>query len=254
MTDAPAPPGPGRKLKELLPPSLRVAFRALRSWRDGEPELHLLPQLCSRQLWSIDIGANNGVYSWHMARWSAGVIAFEPQPVHAGFLTRAFGRRVRVEPVALSDTAGEAQLRVPFARHQDGRATIEPQNPLSRDEVREYTVPRRRLDDYDLPGVGLIKIDVEGHELAVLKGARGILERDRPHLIIEAEERHRPDALRSICDFLAPYGYEHFAFQGGRLCSLAGGTGSADHRLTAPDAFNFVFLPRQDVSRQHGAA
>ena len=37
---------------------LRVAKRAIQSWRRGEPELHLLPRLCSRDRWSVDVGAN----------------------------------------------------------------------------------------------------------------------------------------------------------------------------------------------------
>lgn len=225
-----------RGLRDLLPPSVRVAKRAIQSWRRGEPELHLLPRLCSRDRWSVDVGANTGVYSWHMARWSAGVTAFEPQPALARMLERAFGGRVAVERVALSDTPGEAVLRVPVDRHQDGRATIEPQNDLARLTVRELVVPRRRLDSYRLPPVGLIKIDVEGHELAVLSGASGILRRDRPSLIIEAEDRHRPGAFDSIRDYLRGFGYRPHVCRGGGLVPVeAWGVG-------AMAGVNFVFL------------
>ena len=226
-------------MKDLLPPSVRVAHRALRAWRNGEAELHLLPQLCSRNLWSIDVGANNGVYTWHLARLSAGVTAFEPQAEHAPFLARAFGRRATIEQVALSDAPGEALLRIPLERHADGRATIEPQNTLARSVSRQCTVPRRCLDSYDLPPVGLIKIDVEGHELAVLRGAVSLLARDRPHLLIEAEERHRPGALESVCGFLSPYGYRPHVCQDGGLRALDAG---ALVRATAPaQGVNFVF-------------
>ncbi|WP_374302087.1 FkbM family methyltransferase [Paracoccus sp. (in: a-proteobacteria)] len=232
-------PGLDQTLKDLVPPSLRVALRARRSWAQGEPELHLLPRLCSRSAWSIDVGANTGVYSWHLARWSAGVTAFEPQPDHARFLARAFGRRVAVEQIALSDAPGEAVLRVPMETWQDGRATIEPRNALAHLRVREYRVSCRRLDAYDFPAVGLIKVDVEGHELAVLKGAEGLLARDRPHLIVEAEDRHRPHAFETLNDFLAPLGYRPFVCRDGALRPLASrpaGTGAG--------LVNFVFLAR----------
>jgi FkbM family methyltransferase len=53
-----------------------------------------------------------------------------------------------------------------------------------------------------------VKIDVEGHELAVLEGARRTLETHRPTLLIECEARHRPDGdVRSVFDFLKSVGY-----------------------------------------------
>ncbi|SHJ27374.1 FkbM family methyltransferase [Wenxinia saemankumensis] len=219
-----------------MPAPIRVAHRARRAWRTGEPELRLVPKLCSPDLWSVDIGANTGVYTWHMARWSAGVAAFEPQPAHAAVLRRAFGRRVRVEEVALSDRPGTALLRVPVARHEDGRATIEAGNTLAGAAATDHVVPCRCLDSYDLPPTGLVKIDVEGHELAVLRGARALLERDRPHLIVEAEERHRPEALASLCDLLRPIGYRPHTCRDGDLVPL-----EADPRSGAAGN-NFVFL------------
>lgn len=230
-----------RALKDRLPASLRVARRARRSWSNGEPELRLLPQLCSRNRWSVDVGANNGVYTWYLARWSAGVTAFEPQPRHAALLARAFRTGVQIEQVALSDRPGEAVLRIPVAAFEDGRATIEPQNALRDFSFREYHVPCRCLDSYDLPRVGLIKIDVEGHELAVLHGARGLLARDLPHLVIEAEERHRPRAVESLCDFLLPFGYRLFACQDGGLSPLTLHAGEVVGNI---HPVNFVFLAR----------
>ncbi len=244
--------GVERALKDLVPARIRVARRALRSWRDGEAELHLLPRLCSHERWSIDVGANNGVYAWHLARWSAGVTAFEPQPAHAAFLARAFGPRVTVEQVALSDSAGEARLRVPVARDEDGRATIEPRNTLARQAVAEYAVRCRRLDSYRLPPVGLIKIDVEGHELAVLRGAQAILERDRPNLIVESEDRHHPGAPGLVRDFLAAFGYTPHVCRNGRLLPLA----AAPATGAQAGGVNFVYLAdcRAAAARGESAA
>lgn len=227
----------GRLVKSALPPAWRIAYRARRSWAEGEPELHLLPKLCSAQAWAIDVGANNGVYAWHLARWSAGVTAFEPQRAHAQLLARAFGKRVTVEQVALSDQTGERLLRVPLAAHQDGRATIEPQNRLGEAAYREDRIQCRRLDSYDFPTVGLIKIDVEGHELGVLRGARRLLRRDLPHLIVEAEECHRAHALPSLCAFLGPLGYRPYLWQGQDLHPLGEGARSRTQ-------INVVFLAR----------
>ncbi len=61
-----------------------------------------------------------------------------------------------------------------------------------------------RLDDLDLPACHFIKIDVEGMELDVLRGAAGILDRHRPLLYVEND---RPDNSASLLDFLMSHRY-----------------------------------------------
>ena len=63
------------------------------------------------------------------------------------------------------------------------------------------------MDDYGFDDVTFIKIDVEGHELAVLAGAGKTLERNRPALQIELENRHAPGTLERTVSSLASYGY-----------------------------------------------
>jgi FkbM family methyltransferase len=125
--------------------------------------------------------------------------------------------RLRVEAVALSDHNGEAQLRVLV--DDMGRSSIERANPVERLGVVEViTVPTRRLDDYAaIEPVGCIKIDVEGHEDAVLRGARRILSRDHPTLIIEIEERHKRYSVSTVNGFLEELGYQGFFFRRDRL-------------------------------------
>ena len=233
---------------DLVPSSARVAKRALTAWIDGEHEIRLLRRLCRSDELAIDVGANRGVYTWHFALWSAGVVAFEPQPALAKFLEKAFGDRIRVEPVALSDEDGEAVLRVPLDRMEDGRATIELANKLSQRPTREIRVARRRLDSYAFDRIGIIKIDVEGHELAMLNGARSILARDRPALIVEAEECHRPGAFDSVSNYLSPLGYRSYVWRGSRLRDPASAKGlsrARGRRGSDAAVSNFVFLARR---------
>ena len=121
------------------------------------------------------------------------------------------GLPIRVEAVALSSEEGEAQLQMLV--DDPGRSTIEDANVLADEDggaVSELRVRMRRLDDYGLRDVGFIKIDVEGHELQVLRGAASTLRSQRPVLLIEAEERHRLNAVASIQSFLAELGYTGF--------------------------------------------
>ena len=188
-----------------------------------EEDLVLIPRLCRADGIAVDVGAHFGHYTHHMVRHSRRVHAFEPLPRFAKFLAAAFGDRVVVEAVALSDTTGESRLRVPTANR--ALATIESTNTLAKaptvGRIDDLVVPRRRLDDYGLTDVAFIKIDVEGHELAVLKGARGTITRDRPALLIEIEDRHRPNAIVETVAYLRDLGYDGFFLEGGRLCPIA---------------------------------
>jgi FkbM family methyltransferase len=123
----------------------------------------------------------------------------------------ANGLRIRVEAIALSNTAGMAELRI--LTQDPGRSTIDDANVLKDPDGSlriSMTVPTMRLDDYDLQDVSLIKVDVEGHELAVLQGAERTLRRSMPNLLVEIEERHRAGGIRDVSAFLARLGYEGF--------------------------------------------
>jgi FkbM family methyltransferase len=136
-------------------------------------------------------------------------------------LTARPNARLRVETVALSDHAGEAPLRV--ATTDTGRSTIEAANPLQQaGPIEHVTVATRRLDDYAgiIGPVACIKIDVEGHEDAVLRGADRMLARDRPSLLVEIEERHKPGSIRAITRYLDERGYRGFFFRRERLHAI----------------------------------
>jgi FkbM family methyltransferase len=198
-----------------------------------EPEAAFLPTLCDRARVSIDIGANLGGYTLLLRKHSARVIAYEPNPDLATRLERVFrlSRSVEVRRCALSDTSGVAMLRVPS---DHGRSTIEAANDIGGREAAPVNVETRRLDDEPVGDVGFIKIDVEGHELAVLRGAEGILRRCRPALLIEASEELVPGALAAIRAFLEPLEYRGYVAENGSLRPVQ----PSDVALN-----NFIFRP-----------
>jgi FkbM family methyltransferase len=158
----------------------------------------------------FDIGANIGEFTAAFRDLGARVVAVEPQPRLSAHLDRRFGSDPSVLTVtaAVSDRAGEAPL---FCTTADALATLEedraagatgPGAELPWDTT--ITVPLRTLDElmaeHGTPV--LVKVDVEGHELAVVKG----LTTARPSVFFEV---NRP-GVYEVLDLLAARGYTDF--------------------------------------------
>jgi FkbM family methyltransferase len=134
----------------------------------------------------VDVGANRGQFAaFALERFPrASMYCFEPLPEPGRRLSRILeGRDSRVFPFALAAESGTADFHV--ARADDSSSLL----PISRrqtevfpgtDEVRREEVVTRRLDELlspdELPRPSLLKIDVQGGELEVLRGADGIIE------------------------------------------------------------------------------
>ena len=183
----------------------------------------------------IDAGAHEGLLTLPLADLpGAAVIAFEPlAPARAALLSAAAGRaNVTVRGEALGDAPGRIDLSVPvldgapqwqwastakdYAAHEGGRVA-----------VRREAVPVITLDSLGLADVTAIKIDAEGAEYAILRGARDTLARCRPVLTLELEERHAEGCSWAVPAFLDALGYETLFAHEGRWHPM-----SALHRPT----------------------
>lgn len=219
-----------RSAREVLEtiPLLDAVFRRVVWSRIHFPEAEMafLAKLEGRPLdVSIDVGAALGAYSWIMNRKSRTVLAFEPGEKHADFIARAlWGTNIRLARKAVGEHSGTAAMYTPGnttdALHS---ATLHAGNPvIDSPDTAVRTVSIIALDDYldDVlaPGrrVDLIKIDVEGYELAVLQGATKTLHAHHPMIICEIESRHNEN-YRAVFEMLYDLGYRSGYWSGGQF-------------------------------------
>ena len=148
----------------------------------------VMTRLLRRNSSCVDVGAHNGTILRTMLELSpkGTHFAFEPLP-HLAARLRATFPTVRVHEVALSDYAGQASFV-----HVENDAAYSGLRPRIYDRpdpvLRQITVAVTRLDDVISPEqpVAFIKIDVEGGEFHVLRGATRTIQRCRPVIVFEA--------------------------------------------------------------------
>lgn len=135
----------------------------------------------------LDVGANIGVHTLALARHASRIIAVEPYAPVADRLHNTLTRNqidnVELARVALSDHPGTVSFLPPDSGNLGVGRVVETTNAPDLIEVSQLTGDTL-LADQPLP-LGLVKIDVEGFELNVLRGLQTRLAKDRPLVVVE---------------------------------------------------------------------
>lgn len=194
----------------------------------------------------IDVGANIGIHAATMARATGRtgqVIAFEPHPqlvprLEENMLLNHFDW-VTVEPRALSDQQGTATLY-----SFDGRDSNQGTSTLCKGlngSSKTFSVDMVTLDDYcqqqKIKRIDFIKIDVEGHELAVIAGAQQTIHQLRPTILFE-HNRQLPEDTHTIMDTLSQQSYRFYAVYYHQIVPLSASQKSID-------ASNILAIPNR---------
>jgi FkbM family methyltransferase len=144
---------------------------------------------------ALDVGANIGLMTLQLARLAGPdgrVVAFEPSPFACGLLLENLRMNaltnVEVRRAVVSSGSGESRFLDPdlerIVRMDFGRLSLAEDG--STRPGRMVPTPRTALDDLGLRRCDFIKVDVEGHEAEVIRGAMGTIDRCRPALSVEA--------------------------------------------------------------------
>lgn len=154
----------------------------------------------------LDVGANVGSHAINFARVASQVLAFEPHP-HTYWNLCAnvlLNQALNVTPLnfALGSRSGSTTVwNIDPTRPNTGMGICV--------DVGDLVVPIRTIDELQLDRVDFIKIDVEGHELEVLRGAVETLTRLSPIVFAEI---HASDLLDPIMELMDQAAYHHFEF------------------------------------------
>lgn len=230
-------------------PARLYLWRLLRKhWRKGEPELRLLPELVPKGRAAIDVGANKGVYTHYLSRLVPHVHAFEPNPKMHALLTRTLPSNATAYTCALSDqNDATAELIVPVygGVFSNVGASLNPRMKGRQHGI--VTVETRTLDSFAFRNIGFLKIDVEGFEKTVLRGAEELIARERPVIQVEIEEGHTGEPIEASHAFMAQFDMEGFFVRAGKLLPLSAFDADRDHRRRVRQpgyVNNFIFKPR----------
>jgi FkbM family methyltransferase len=234
--------------------TIRLPLRPDHAWLDWDTAVSILAHdydvklyyealLASPQRPELfyDVGANYGTHSVLLASHGIRTLAFEPNPScrdYCAAVCALNGLTVEWQPVAIGAQSGEVDLVYPGEETWLGSINPDITASLrsSRSGVSATRVPLKPLDAFpvaDCKGL-LIKIDVEGGEIEVLKGAASLLKQARPIVLFESNDPATRPALLAL---FASHNYGIFTLP-------PTGQPFDEAQFNAVTVTNFVALPQ----------
>ena len=210
---------------ELDPRTAEIGGSWQGKWRKGQPVAYdwkLVKFFYQRMLEYdapaiLDIGASTGSFCLLTAfHPGATALAFEPNPaafdiLKANVALNGLKDQVQLWDCALSDVNGKATLKLSANAQQAGHVTLgKPRTYRSEGSVEVRT---RRLDDLEIEHIDLVKLDVEGMELAVMRGGERLIGAHRPGIVFEFNQQAASQTGHKASDpieLLWSLGYRNF--------------------------------------------
>ena len=215
----------------LYVPSVVESSHPHRLFDPYVPE-QIISKFCNLGSIVMDIGANMGEWSLHMAKMVGGngrVFSFEPIPSMVQALEKTIAinnfSQVSISECAISNKTGHSQFSIPFNKDNQaipfwsrlvlGEEFATPKwidNPWAKVattktiEVQTTTLDRF-ISEKNITKLDFIKVDVEGHEKYVIEGGQKTLKTLKPAIILEAANEETADR-EIIADQLRKLNYK----------------------------------------------
>ena len=197
--------------------------------RKVEPEFLWIKEILTKNSVFMDVGANVGAYLYTLENHlkPENIFAFEPNQQLFKRLKRLFPK-VNLLSFALSDVSTIAEFKIPVINgekvHTRGtlqtsikekneektilqKVEVKPLDDLVFDDVYIEQDRNAQTDKFNLKKLDFIKIDVEGNEMQTLRGAKKTIEKFKPILMVEMEQRHHKENLWTLISEIADWGY-----------------------------------------------
>jgi FkbM family methyltransferase len=191
--------------------------------KNQEPEISKLVHLISRNSVVIDVGANRGTYSFPISRKlrkPGHLYSFEPIPKLYNYLEKGLGGRdtVKVYSFACGDRQGVKRIRMPINNGELGMGSASFVNSFK--DFETIIVKIISIDSLNISKVHFIKIDVEGFETLVLRGAIKTIERNRPVILVEIDWNMGNNYFPELKKIIEKLDYVVLALTGGKMIKV----------------------------------
>ena len=220
--------------------------------KNYEKELSIISNFKDKNKDSVDIGVYRGIYSYKLSNEFKHVHSFEPNPLLYPFLKKNLTKIIKnisLYNFAVSDSNGEINLKIPSRNksifktnyeeiYKLGAATIHSANEIN--VYNKIKVKKIKLDD--ILGdkiISFIKIDVEGHEREVINGSKNIIQKNKPILLVEIEERHSKKPVIDTIKYISDLGYQSFFVVNNKLVKT-------EQLKNINSENNFIFIPKSN--------
>lgn len=171
---------------------------------EGKYREQILNQIPNKRTF-VDVGANVGIWSYHLHNKFSKVFSYEPSRQNLECLKLNVANLTEIREKAVANFIGEAEFHQAGKNCGDGK--------LCRPGINaSYVVPVVTLDSENLTNVDLIKIDVQGWEYEVLQGAKETIKKHQPWVIFEVNQD-----IDECCQFMESLNYETIILKSKRL-------------------------------------
>jgi FkbM family methyltransferase len=231
--------------------------------KNQEPEITKMMHLISKNSVVIDVGANRGTYSFPIAQKirKPGILyVFEPVPQLIDYLLKGLGKKDTVEifSFACGDNQSVKRINIPINNGESGLGSASFVNNF--DNFETISVNVISIDSLKIERVDFIKIDVEGFETLVLRGAIKTIKLNRPVILVEIDWNMGSNYFPELKSIIENLDYVTMALTGGRIIEVNLSEFDSE-KLNFHDAGyrnNFFLVPREasheikkNLSREH---